>query len=346
MSYSRAPGGEENGPALPGPRCDRAMVVKGLGKSLLLGLFAATAAVAAFAQAPAGKDLLWAFPVASAIVNKPPAPPIKGLQSIKGSSQHYTQEQLDGLNAAVDWFPNSHVPMPTIVRDGSRDGGFACGACHQPNGTGHPESADLTGLSKAYFIKTMKEFRSGLRREPIRMTGIAKALSDQDLREAAGYYATVKPIAHLTKVVETASVPKTFIGPGRMRFVDPAGGREPIGDRIITVPEDVAKARARDPRTGFIAYVPPGSIRRGRVLAQGDGGKLPKCALCHGAGLKGMDPAPVIAGAHPIYLVRELYDFKTGARNGPDAQLMKPIVSALSDKDIIALAAYLGTLTR
>lgn len=313
---------------------------------LMVGLVAAAASAAVFAQTPVGKDTLWAFPVASAMINKPPSPPIEGPQSIQGSAQHYTQEELDRVDIAVDWFPDSHPPMPKIVRDGSSDGGFACGACHLANGMGHPESADLTGLSKDYVIKTMQEFRSGVRRDPIRMTAIAKAVSDQDLREAADYFAALKPVSHWTKVVETASVPKTYLGAGRMRFIDPEGGKEPIGDRIITVPQDVVKARARDPHSGFIAYVPQGSVARGKILAEGDGGKFPGCVACHGVGLKGMGVAPLIAGAHPIYLARQLLSFKSGARNGPDAQLMKPIVSSLSDGDIVALSAYVASLPR
>ena len=58
-------------------------------------------------------------------------------------------------------------------------------------------------------------------------------------------------------------VPKTFVGQGRMRFVDPNNaGMEPIGNRIIMLPEDQTKARLRDPRSGFVAYVPPGSLSR------------------------------------------------------------------------------------
>ncbi|HUO21815.1 MAG TPA: c-type cytochrome [Caulobacteraceae bacterium] len=317
-----------------------------LGYSLVCGVALVLASAAALAQTPAGQNLLWAFPVASAVVNKPPSPLIKGPQRISGSTQRYTQEQLDRVDMAVDWFPKSHAPMPAIVRDGARDGGWACGSCHLANGMGHPESADLTGLSPTYFMKTMGELRSGARKDPIRMTAIAKALSVQDLRQAAAYFATLKPVPHWTKVVETNSVPKTYLGPGRMRFIDPAGGREPIGDRIITVPQNVLKARARDPRSGFIAYVPPGSLQRGKALARGAGGTLPSCASCHGAGLKGKGAAPMIAGQHPIYLARQLYDFKTGARNGPDAQLMKPIAAALNDKDIIALSAYVASLRR
>ena len=299
----------------------------------------------ALAQAPAGKDLLWAFPVASAVINKPPTPDIEGPQELKGSAKTYTQKTLDLMSLAVDWYPEQHLPMPKIVRDGTDNGGFACGSCHLANGLGHPESGDVVGLTPEYFIKAMADYKSGLRKDPIRMTAIGHATSDEDVKEAAAWFASLKPaMPHWTRVVEAATVPKTYLGQGRMRFVDPDGGTEPIGNRIITIPEDTVRARARDPYSGFIAYVPPGSIARGKALAEGAGGKTFQCALCHGEGLKGVSNIPRIAGVHPIYLVRQLYNFKTGANNGSEAQLMKPVVEKLTDEDIIALAAFVGSL--
>jgi cytochrome c553 len=309
----------------------------------------AVSAVAAsgLAQAPNGKDLLWAFPVAGAVVNKPPVPPIEGPQQLAGSDKSYTQEELDKMDIAVDWFPANHKPLPKIVRDGADDGGFACGSCHLANGMGHPESSALTGLSRSYFIRTMRDLKSGRRKDPIRMTQIAQNLSDKDMREAAAYFSALKPVPGWVKVVESATVPKTYLGQGRMRFIDPdESGTEPIGSRIIMLPDDPVRARARDPGSGFTAYAPPGSLARGRFIAMGEGGKLPACATCHGPRLRGMGPAPNIAGTHPIYLVRQLYNFQTGARRGANAQMMKPIVSHLSDRDIVAVAAYVSSLRR
>ena len=44
---------------------------------------------------------------------------------------------------------------------------------------------------------------------------------------------------------ETDTVPKTFIGPGNKRLAHPNGGTEPMGNRIIEIPEDVLKFYAR-----------------------------------------------------------------------------------------------------
>ena len=127
---------------------------------------------------------------------------------------------------------------------------------------------------------------------------IAKAMTDQEIRDVAQYFASLKP-RQFTTVREAATVPKTFVGQGRMRFVDPAGGTEPIGKRIITVPEDAERARRRDPHSGFIAYVPPGSIARGRTLAAG-GAKTTNCTICHGEGLRGLGNVPRLAGCSDL----------------------------------------------
>ena len=180
-------------------------------------------------------------------------------------------------------------------------------------------------------------------------TVIAKTTPDEDTKEAAAWFATLKGGGDAwTKVVEAKTVPHTYIGPGRMRFIDPDNkGVEPIGQRIITLPDDVLRVRARDPRIGFTAYVPPGSLARGKALVEGGGaGKTVQCSICHGEGLKGLGNVPPIAGRHPIYVARQLYDVQTSARNGPDAQMMKRVVAKLSDADIVAVSAYVASLPR
>jgi cytochrome c553 len=120
---------------------------------------------------------------------------------------------------------------------------------------------------------------------------------------------------------------------------------EPIGNRIIPVPEDPQRARLRDPRSGFLAYVPVGSIAKGKGLVESGGsGKTVACSICHGDGMKGLGNVPRLAGLHPIYIARQLYLFKDGTRNGVDAQLMKKPVAQLADADILAVSAYLGSL--
>src|SRR5205814_1620716 len=107
---------------------------------------------------------------------------------------------------------------------------------------------------------------------PSAMSQIAKGLTPDDARAAAEYFAARKPVPGYTKVVEAAEVPKSVVGEGAMRFVAPGNEKEPIGARIIEVPQDEPAARARNPRVGFVAYVPPGSIAKGEALAtKGEG---------------------------------------------------------------------------
>ena len=292
---------------------------------------------------PVPREPSWAFQVIEAQL---PAESPEA-KTIPGSTRRYTPKEIDNLNAPPDWFPDQHPPAPEVVIKGI-PGRLACGGCHLMSGLGHPESADVTGFTAAYFIQQMNDFRSGARQDfAARMGAFAKAMSDDEIKQAAEYFASL-PRRKFVRVVEAAMVPKTFVGQGRMRFIDPKQtGTEPIGNRIITLPENQEFARWRDPRasSGFVAYAPPGSIKRGQALAEtGTMGKTITCSICHGDGLKGLGNVPRIAGLHPIYVARQLYYFKEGLRNGPDAALMKKPVAQLTDRDIVDLSAYVGSL--
>jgi cytochrome c553 len=145
--------------------------------------------------------------------------------------------------------------------------------------------------------------------------------------------------------VEAAQVPKTFVGPGNMRFIDTKQtGTEPIAGRVIELPEDAEHAELRDPHSSFMAYVPPGSIKRGQQLVSGGNGRTVRCTLCHGNDLKGMGPVPGLAGRSPIYVVRQLYSFQQGMRQGLWGDLMKEATAKLTVDDMVALAAYTASL--
>ncbi len=141
-------------------------------------------------------------------------------------------------------------------------------------------------------------------------------------------------------MVEASTVPATRIAGGM--FVKLEGsGTEPIGDRIIEVPDDTERTETlRDPRSGFTAYVPVGSLKKGEALVTTGGGKTTRCAVCHGADLKGLGPVPGIAGRSPSYTVRQLFDTQRGTRKGVWADLMKPVVANLTNDDMLAIAAY------
>jgi cytochrome c553 len=175
------------------------------------------------------------------------------------------------------------------------------------------------------------------------MNAIAKEATDAEVQAAADYFSALKTKAN-NKVVETDIVPQTYVA--RNHFVtSAAGGKEPIGQRIVEVPVDVDQFEHRDGRAQFISYVPTGSVAKGEILAKtGGAGTTVACATCHGPDLKGVGPIPGIAGRSPSNVVRQLYDFKQGARAGMSSAMMKPTVEKLTEEDMVSLAAYLASL--
>jgi cytochrome c553 len=144
-------------------------------------------------------------------------------------------------------------------------------------------------------------------------------------------------------VIEADTVPKTQ-PTGWHLAMAPEDGTEPIGQRIIEVPENLAYFSSRDGRAQFIAYVPPASLKKGEELVATGAAKTVSCRICHGQDLKGFGNIPGIAGRSPSYIIRQLYDFQVGNRAGVNAALMKPVVDKLSMGDMIAVAGYVASL--
>jgi cytochrome c553 len=226
----------------------------------------------------------------------------------------------------------------------------ACALCHYPNGKGRAENAPVSGLPVAYFIQQMHDYRDGKRKsaDPKKgntnaMIGFAKAMTEEEIRATAEYFGSMKWTPWI-RVVESKTVPKTRIAGGLFIGL-PGGETEPLGQRIIEMPEDNAREALRDPRSGFVAYVPVGSIKKGEALVKGGGGKTVACGVCHGADLKGLGPVPGIAGRSPSYSARQLFDMQVGARSGLWADLMEPVVAKLTEEDLISISAYTASLT-
>lgn len=304
------------------------------------------------AQAPAPQEtpgpqppLEWAY-----ALNTPGVAPLvlEGPQRVPGSDVEIVMTNPRSLFAPPDWHPEDHPPMPEVVARGRPPGVFACGYCHLPNGQGRPENSSLAGLSAEYIIQQMRDYREGLRTssEPQNgpanlMRSLAQNVTPEDLAAAALYFSALEPMPWI-RVVETDTVPETVVS-GWMYIEKAGGGTEALGMRIIEMPEDLHRTELRDARSGFVAYVPVGSIARGRALAETSIGRTP-CAACHGEDLKGLGPVPALAGRSPSYLARQLYDFQTGMRKGLWAPLMAEVVDGLTTEQIVDLTAYLASL--
>ena len=295
------------------------------------------------AAASAAEKPVWAFPVTDKV--QPPAKSEPGkVHTAPGSPLQLTRAQVDDMFNAPNWFPDLYPPMPKIVQFGNKDTQVrACGSCHLPTGTGHDESAYMAGLPVNYFVRQMADWKSGDRKFGGTMVAMAKVITDAEIKESADYFASLKPRSWI-RVVETDTVPKNYVGPGNKRLVHPDGGTEPIANRIIEVPEDEEIVLNRDPRSGFVAYVPGGSVAKGKELATTGGGKTVACGICHGPTLQGLGDVPAIAGRHPNYIVRQLWNMQNGDRVGNSAALMRQVVEQLSVDDMLALAAYSASL--
>jgi cytochrome c553 len=290
-------------------------------------------------------------------------------RQVDGSAASYSLVQIRDLHNVIDWFPTDHPTMTPIIQHGpvsQGEIGRGCGGCHLPNGRGRPENAPPSGLPVAYFVRQIEDFRHGLRytadpRKPNTntMIDLAKAMSDAEIKEAAEYFASVKPVEHWIRVVESPTSPKVRYVGNLAQTAKEGGkptGMEPIAGRIIELSEDEEQNETlRNPHSGWVAYVPPGSVKKGEDLVTTGGmrivggkivqGKTTACGTCHGLNLTGVVGAdvPPIAGRSPSYIVRQLWDIQQGTRNGSQAQLMKLVVAKLTSEDLIAIASYVAS---
>jgi cytochrome c553 len=269
---------------------------------------------------------------------------------VPGGKLAFTFSQVHDFFNVPDWHPAAHPRMPDIVAHGRAPEVYACGYCHLPNGQGRPENSSLAGLPAAYIIQQLAEFKSGARKssdpdlKPVTlMISLAAKATDAEIQAAAEYFFALKPKPWI-RVIEAKFVPKTHVA-GWMLVVSTPHEMESIGDRIIETPENLERTELRDDSAGFIAYVPPGSLKRGHALVtSGANGKTVPCSTCHGPNLKGLKNVPSIAGRSPSYIVRQLFDMQSGARAGTASQQMKPVLANLSLYDIIDIAAYAASL--
>ena len=301
----------------------------------------------------AGEPPAWAYAIPVPPPAGAPAPaPDTSPKQIPGSTLAFTRQQISDGFGPADWFPGDHPTMPDVVAHGKRPDARACGLCHYPNGKGRQENAGVSGLPVSYFIQTMNDFRNGNRKSSDSrkantnaMITIAKALTPEEIKAAAEYFGAM-PWTPWIRVVETSTVPKMESRGGIWIPLEGAA-KEPIGVRIMETPENPERTEIlRDPRSSFIAYVPPGSLKKGEALVKtGGNGRTEACGVCHGNDLMGLGPVPGIAGRSPSYLARQMFDMQAGARHGEWTDLMKPVVTKLTEEDLVDISAYVASVS-
>ena len=318
-------------------------------------LAAAPAAPAAPAPAAAPEAALpdWLFPIdpnAAHPPQPPPPPPDdKELLTLPHSKESFTAARIADRFNPPDWHPEDHGPMPDIVAKGRKPDVIACAFCHTSTGQGRPENAPIAGLPEAYARQQLLDLRSGAR-TPVGpkefapnqgMAKLAHALKDAEIDESVKYYAQQKLRRHVW-VVESLRIPRAE--PAAWIYQE-VGGTEDLAGRLLEVTNALDRHERRDDRLEYTAYAPPGSLLLGkRLVTAGEGGKTQKCATCHGPKLQGLENVPALAGRSPSYLLRQLLSFQHGLRANEAGKAMQPVVEKLELADMVAIAAYLGSL--
>jgi cytochrome c553 len=306
----------------------------------------------------------WAYPSTPRDFQAPGADAKK--LTVPGSTRSFTAAQVDDLFTAVDWYAD-HPVMPAPVGKGRQPNLRACASCHMPNGVGQPQTATLAGLPADYIEAQLKDFALGLRAPALGgangdMGGISRALTPAEIKAASAYFSKL-PVKPWLKVVEADMAPATHVVANDLVVAEDPARMEPLGQRIVEVPDVPARALLRDSHTTYTAYVPKGSLMRGRNMVRTGGatvvggkttpGKSTECTKCHGVDLRGMPAkadgtpvAPSLVGRSANYTFRQLYDMQRGTRNGANiASTMRPVVAQLTEGDMIDIAAYLASRT-
>lgn len=130
--------------------------------------------------------------------------------------------QADGLGAGND-VPDMKRGA-TIAAQGTASGATACAACHGLNGepVGDDAFPRIGGQGAPYLSKQLQDFKTKARANAI-MAPIAAALSADDIRDVAAYYASIES-------------PFPVLPHGNAQLVDKGRARAESGNATVGVP--------------------------------------------------------------------------------------------------------------
>ena len=80
--------------------------------------------------------------------------------------------------------------MAANIEAGKKKAAEVCAACHGADGNSPaPAFPKLAGQHSSYLEKTLNEYKSGVRKDPV-MAGMAAALSKEDIENVSAYFAS------------------------------------------------------------------------------------------------------------------------------------------------------------
>lgn len=185
-----------------------------LALSLTIAALAAPG-LATAADAARGAKLAYTCHGCHGIPNYKNAYPVYSVPKLGGQHQPYLVAALKEYASGDRNHPTMHAHAVTMSEQDMQDittylvgqqlkatgravgtapkAGQTCVACHGNDGVGlTPDYPNLAGQHEDYIRQALHSYKSGIRKNPI-MSGMAAALTEQDIRELAKYYSSQRP---------------------------------------------------------------------------------------------------------------------------------------------------------
>jgi cytochrome c553 len=102
-----------------------------------------------------------------------------------------TMKKILIITTAMAFTAAAYAADPAAGREKSK----VCAACHGENGVSQvPDFPKLAGQYNDYLVRTLKDYQSGARKNPI-MAGQVAKLTPGDIADLAAYYSSQQALA-------------------------------------------------------------------------------------------------------------------------------------------------------
>lgn len=115
--------------------------------------------------------------------------------SMNGNAVSIGDADIQNLAAFIAAYKGSPKAVP-VTGDAAagKAKAQACAACHGDDGNSqNGNNPRLAGQYESYLVKSLKDYKSGTRKNPV-MQGMVAGLSDDDINAIAAFYASQKPV--------------------------------------------------------------------------------------------------------------------------------------------------------
>jgi cytochrome c553 len=278
---------------------------------------------------------------------------------------------LAALNGCSDKPAPAAKPVAADIAAGKVIAEKECKTCHGLDGKGvAPAIPHLAAQREAYLIASLKEYKEG-KRGHAALKNMTGQMSEADLRNIAGYYASQPAVANAAaadikhsspyeegkKLAEKCASCHGADGNSKAPGTPTLAGQQPHymvaaieeyhqGDRAATAMKsmlrDASKLELENLALYFASQTPVQRAAPTRGDAAAGEPATAMCGGCHGAhGVSADAATPSLAGQDFGYLVKSVKAYRTTRKNWG----MQRYVAALSEKDIDNIAAFYATQT-